>query len=197
MLAASTEAGEGSLTDGDLLQSEAIGRLQAILPRYRRLLFDAGNCAASALHYLSVPDHVETSIALGMGGMGYAIPAAIGASFSGEDVEHTMVLCGDGAFLMLGTEVHTAVDLGLPILFVVFNNSKHGMCVTPDLQACDWVVSGRGIAEIDSLEILILRFNRRERACDACHSDIASPVKDFITDLTITMGKSWELRFVL
>ena len=41
-----------------------------------------------------------------------------------------MVLCGDGAFLMLGMEVHTAVDLGLPILFVVFNNAKHGMCVT-------------------------------------------------------------------
>jgi len=27
-------------------------------------------------------------------------------------------------------EVHTAVDLGLPILFVVFNNGGHGMCVT-------------------------------------------------------------------
>ena len=37
---------------------------------------------------------------------------------------------GDGAFLILGMEIHTAVDLGLPILFVVFNNAKHGMCVT-------------------------------------------------------------------
>jgi acetolactate synthase-1/2/3 large subunit len=41
-----------------------------------------------------------------------------------------MVFCGDGAFLMLGTEVHTAVDYQLPILFVVFNNGMHGMCVT-------------------------------------------------------------------
>jgi acetolactate synthase-1/2/3 large subunit len=40
------------------------------------------------------------------------------------------VLCGDGAFLMLGFEIHTAVELDLPILFVVFNNQKHGMCVT-------------------------------------------------------------------
>jgi acetolactate synthase-1/2/3 large subunit len=31
---------------------------------------------------------------------------------------------------MLGLEVHTAVELRLPILFVVFNNAKHGMCVT-------------------------------------------------------------------
>jgi acetolactate synthase-1/2/3 large subunit len=41
-----------------------------------------------------------------------------------------MVFCGDGAFLMLGAEVHTAVDHQLPILFVVFNNGMHGMCVT-------------------------------------------------------------------
>ena len=41
-----------------------------------------------------------------------------------------MVFCGVGAFLMLGAEVHTAVDHQLPILFVVFNNGMHGMCVT-------------------------------------------------------------------
>jgi acetolactate synthase-1/2/3 large subunit len=40
------------------------------------------------------------------------------------------VVCGDGAFLITGLEVHTAVELGLPILFVVFNNGAHGMCVT-------------------------------------------------------------------
>jgi acetolactate synthase-1/2/3 large subunit len=41
-----------------------------------------------------------------------------------------MVFCGDGAFLMLGAEVNTAVHYQLPILFVVFNNGMHGMCVT-------------------------------------------------------------------
>jgi acetolactate synthase-1/2/3 large subunit len=30
---------------------------------------------------------------------------------------------------MLGLEVHTAIERGLPILFVVFNNAAHGMCV--------------------------------------------------------------------
>jgi acetolactate synthase-1/2/3 large subunit len=40
------------------------------------------------------------------------------------------VITGDGSFLMQGLEVHTAVELGLPILFVVFNNGRHGMCVT-------------------------------------------------------------------
>lgn len=35
-----------------------------------------------------------------------------------------------GCSTMTGLEVHSAVELGLPILFVVFNNGKHGMCVT-------------------------------------------------------------------
>ena len=117
--------------DGDLLQSEAIHMIASrALPPSGHLLFDAGNCAASALHYLSTPSGLTTTIALGMGGMGYAVAGAIGAQLGASAGDRTVVLCGDGAFLMLGMELHTAVELGLPILFVVFNNAGHGMCVT-------------------------------------------------------------------
>jgi acetolactate synthase-1/2/3 large subunit len=122
-------ASDAPLAPGTLLQSAAIERLQRWLPQRGHLLFDAGNCAASALHYLRVPAELSTTIALGMGGMGYAIAAAVGAQL-GSDRPQTVVLCGDGALLMQGFEMHTALELGLPILFVVFNNSQHGMCVT-------------------------------------------------------------------
>jgi acetolactate synthase I/II/III large subunit len=112
-----------------LLQSEAISMLEQQLPTEGRVLFDAGNCAAAALHGMSVPRGVQTTVALGMGGMGYAVAGAIGAQL-GASRGRTVVLCGDGAFLMHGLEIHTAVELRLPILFVVFNNSRHGMCVT-------------------------------------------------------------------
>jgi acetolactate synthase I/II/III large subunit len=115
---------------GDLLQSRALEMLQPFLPTSGHMLFDAGNCAAAALHYLRIPANVTATIALGMGGMGYAIPAAIGAQLGSPRGSRTMVFCGDGAFLMLGAEVHTAVHYQLPILFVVFNNGMHGMCVT-------------------------------------------------------------------
>ena len=115
---------------GELLQSEALETLQAFLPTKGHVLFDAGNCAAAALHYLRIPKHVSTTVALGMGGMGYAVAAAVGAQLGSRRGSRTMVFCGDGAFLMLGTEVHTAVHYRLPILFVVFNNGMHGMCVT-------------------------------------------------------------------
>lgn len=114
----------------DLRQSEALEMLQQFLPASGHMLFDAGNCAAAALHYLRIPANVSATIALGMGGMGYAIAGAVGAQLGSPRGARTMVVCGDGAFLMLGTEIHTAVDYQLPILFVVFNNGMHGMCVT-------------------------------------------------------------------
>jgi len=113
-----------------LLQSDALNLLQESLPQSGHLIFDAGNCAASAIHRFQVPQSSSTTIALGMGGMGYAIPAAIGAQLGADPFTNTMVFCGDGAFLMQGLEVHTAVELGLRVLFVVFNNNKHGMCLT-------------------------------------------------------------------
>jgi len=116
--------------EGTLLQSEALDVLQKVLPRGGHIVYDAGNCAAAALHQLYVPAGTSATIALGMGGMGYAIAAATGIALGSTKDQRTIVLAGDGALLMAGLEIHTAVDLGLPILFVIFNNGMHGMCVT-------------------------------------------------------------------
>jgi acetolactate synthase-1/2/3 large subunit len=115
--------------EGALLQSEAVAVLSRYLPSHGHLLFDAGNCAVASLHGLSPARGVSTTIALGMGGMGYAVAGAVGAQL-GSPRGRTVVLCGDGAFLMQGFELHTAIEYRLPILFVVFNNAAHGMCVT-------------------------------------------------------------------
>ncbi len=119
-----------NVDDDQLLQSHALAELQEFLPQQGAIFFDAGNCAAAALHQLQIPEGTTTTIALGMGGMGYAIAGAIGGQLANTPPPRSVVLCGDGAFLMHGLEVHTAVELGLPVLFVVFNNGKHGMCVT-------------------------------------------------------------------
>jgi len=114
----------------DLLQSEAIAVLEDHLSSRAHVVVDAGNCAAAALHGMNLAGVASSTIALGMGGMGYAVAAAVGTQLLAKPGETTTVVLGDGAFLMLGLEVHTAVELGLPILFVVFNNAAHGMCVT-------------------------------------------------------------------
>jgi TPP-dependent 2-oxoacid decarboxylase len=57
--------------------------------------------------------------------MGFAVPASIGVALAAKKLR-PFVVVGDGAFQMTGTEVSTAVRLGLnPIIFVL-NNDGYG-----------------------------------------------------------------------
>jgi len=53
--------------------------------------------------------------------MGFAVPAAVGASFADPNVR-PIVLVGDGAFQMTGTELATAVRYGQVPIVIVLNN---------------------------------------------------------------------------
>lgn len=90
---------------------------------------DAGNTGGAALHYLRT--FHDFGIALGMGGMGYAIGASIGSCLSHKKT--TWCFLGDGSLLMHGLEIHTAIENNLPIRFIIFNNNAHAMCYTRDI----------------------------------------------------------------
>jgi acetolactate synthase-1/2/3 large subunit len=106
----------------------AVLTLAATLPEGVNVVADAGNTGATAIHHVPVPEGGRFIAALGMGGMGHSFGAGIGAAFATG--RRTYVLAGDGAFFMHGMEVHTAVEQGLPVTFVIFNNNAHGMCWT-------------------------------------------------------------------
>lgn len=91
------------------------------------VVVDAGNTGAAAVHGLEVPSGGGWLLAMGMAGMGWAFGAAIGAALASG--RRCFVIAGDGAFFMHGLEIHTAVEQGLPITFVIFNNRAHGMCL--------------------------------------------------------------------
>ena len=57
----------------------------------------------------------------GMATMGFAPPAAIGAKIGAPD-RPVMCLVGDGGFLSVVGSLTTAVELGVPVVWVVFNN---------------------------------------------------------------------------
>lgn len=57
--------------------------------------------------------------------MGYAVPAAIGAEIADRALR-PLVLVGDGAFQMTGTELATAVRNGLRPIVLVLNNAGYG-----------------------------------------------------------------------
>jgi len=56
--------------------------------------------------------------------MGFAVPAAVGASFADPSVR-PIVLVGDGAFQMTGTELATAVRFGQVPIVIVLNNKGY------------------------------------------------------------------------
>ncbi|MEF8853826.1 MAG: biosynthetic-type acetolactate synthase large subunit [Haloarculaceae archaeon] len=62
----------------------------------------------------------------GLGTMGYAVPAAIGAKLAAPDRE-VVAFDGDGSFLMTVQELSVAVREDLDITYVVLNNEAIGM----------------------------------------------------------------------
>lgn len=115
--------------DGDGVRyREAMAVLDSALPDGVDIVVDAGNIGASAIHYLPARRDGRFIVALGMGGMGYSFGAALGMAFGRR--RRTVVIAGDGSFFMHGMEIHTAVQYGLPVTFLLFDNHAHAMCVT-------------------------------------------------------------------
>ncbi|MFI5509317.1 thiamine pyrophosphate-binding protein [Mycobacterium sp. NPDC051804] len=114
----------------------AMAVLDRMLPDGVDVVVDAGNIGASAIHHLPVRRDGRFIVALGMGGMGYSFGAGIGVAFGrGTDPSsRTVVIAGDGSFFMHGMEIHTALQYGLPVTFLLFDNHAHAMCVTREQQ---------------------------------------------------------------
>jgi acetolactate synthase I/II/III large subunit len=114
----------------------AMTALDAVLPDGTDIVVDAGNIGASAIHYLPARRDGQFIVALGMGGMGYSFGAGVGVAFGRASAigdqhrRRTVVIAGDGSFLMHGMEIHTALQYRLPVTFLLFDNHAHAMCVT-------------------------------------------------------------------
>ena len=85
---------------------------------------DSGNNRFWLLNYLQT-SHVGTYYGSGgVGGMGWAPPAAVSAALLGKDA---IAVAGDGGFGMTMTAVETAVDHDVAPTFVVMNDESLGM----------------------------------------------------------------------
>jgi indolepyruvate decarboxylase len=81
---------------------------------------DVGDCLFAAIE-LRVHDQTEFLASAFYTTMGFAVPAALGAQIARPD-HRALILVGDGAFQMTGTELSTHARLGLAPIVVVFNN---------------------------------------------------------------------------
>lgn len=98
--------------------------LRSHLPDDAIITNGAGNYAAFLHRYFQYKDF-KTQLAPTSGAMAYGVPAAIAAK--AQHPSRDVVACaGDGCFLMASTELATAVQYKLPVVFLVFNNTMFG-----------------------------------------------------------------------
>ena len=115
-------------TDLDFNYKTIISTIQSMINKDANIFVDAGNSGAFVIHHLEGSINRIFHVSLGMGGMGNSIGAGIGSAIASQ--KKSYIFLGDGAFLMHGLEIHTAMEYNLPVVFFIFNNNSHGMCST-------------------------------------------------------------------
>jgi acetolactate synthase I/II/III large subunit len=114
-----------------MTNSRALVELREALPRDGILVTDSSNPANQAFNEFPIYGPKTNIVAGGMSGIGFGIPAAIGAQLGAPD-RPVVALVGDGSFLQTGTELAVAAMLNLPLVVLVLNNG--GWEAIKDLQ---------------------------------------------------------------
>lgn len=147
----------------------AVYELRRHLPRDAIVFWDSGNHTIWGIHYFEAYTPRTFSFSPSFGAMGYGVSACIGAKLARPD-QTVVSVCGDGGFLMNGTEVSTAVNYGIPIIWVVMNNHGLGMVRHGDRVATgrDTGASIRGVDLVRFSEGLGARGLRAGSADEFC-----------------------------
>ena len=117
--------------DGDeLTQPEVIGILNDAVGGHATVICAAGSLPGDLLKLWRPEDSKAYHLEYGYSCMGYEIPAGLGVKLA-EPQREVLVTIGDGTYLMLNSEIVTAVAEGIRITVVVFDN--HGYQSIKDL----------------------------------------------------------------
>lgn len=108
-----------------LLPQRIISDLNAVLADDAIVCCDAGENRIFMTHYYQTKDVDSFVQSAGVGGMGYAIPAALGAKLV-HPTRQVVAVTGDGGFAMTMNGLMTAIEENIPIVVVVFNNHALG-----------------------------------------------------------------------
>jgi len=97
------------LTNGDAVIVTDVGQHQMVACRYAKLNKTRSNVTSG-----------------GLGTMGFALPAAIGAKFGAQDRD-VIAIIGDGGFQMTLQELGTIMQTGVNVKIIILNNRFLGM----------------------------------------------------------------------
>jgi acetolactate synthase-1/2/3 large subunit len=98
--------------------------LDRLLPPKRNLVYDAGNFLG-IVPYLSVPGPGHFKLTSDFASIGLGFGTAMGVAKARPD-ETTILVIGDGGFLMTMGELETVVREDLPLIIVLMNDCAYG-----------------------------------------------------------------------
>ena len=103
----------------------AVAVIDGIVDEDTLVTADSGNNRFWLLNYLQTPARRTYFGSGGVGGMGWAGPAAVAAAITTD--RDVVGVAGDGGFTMTMTCVETAVEYGVAPTFVILNDTSLGM----------------------------------------------------------------------
>ncbi len=109
-----------------LKPQRVVAEIARRMPSSFRITIDAGNAWAWFTHYYhraSAKGYYH--IAMGLGSMGWAVGASIGACLGSK--EPSVCVTGDGSYLMSGQEITVALQHQIPVIYIVLNDGALGM----------------------------------------------------------------------
>lgn len=95
--------------------------LDALLPANATICADVGTCIFWTFQGIPVRRAGSFFATIDFSPMGCGIAGALGVALARPD-ERVICVAGDGAFLMHGTEVSTAVAQGIPVTWIILND---------------------------------------------------------------------------
>lgn len=112
--------------EGPIQQQFVIDQLNRMAPKNTIVVAGVGQHQMWASQFWSFEEPKSWINSGGLGTMGYAVPAAVGAQVARPDAT-VIAIDGDGCFQMTFQELITAAVEGIPVKIAVMNNANLGM----------------------------------------------------------------------
>jgi len=113
-------------TSGEMTMGEVIKQLNELTNGDAVIVTDVGQHQMVACRYAKLNKTRSNVTSGGLGTMGFALPAAIGAKFGAQDRD-VVAIIGDGGFQMTLQELGTIMQTGVNVKIIILNNRFLGM----------------------------------------------------------------------
>jgi len=113
-------------TTVEMTMGEVIKQLNEITKGEAIIVTDVGQHQMVACRYAKLNKTRSNVTSGGLGTMGFALPAAIGAKFGAQD-RTVVAIIGDGGFQMTCQELGTIMQSGIDVKIIILNNRFLGM----------------------------------------------------------------------